>query len=326
MARKQAPLPSEYGPKTTAAEILKGRNLSGKVAIVTGGYSGIGLETARVLAAAGATVVVPARTPDKARAALENIKGCEQAAMDLADPASIDWFAREFLGSGRPLHMLVHSAAIMAPPELERDARGYESQFAINHLGHFQLATLLWPALIRAQGARVVSVSSRGHRRGQVNFDDPNYEKRPYDKWDSYGQSKTANALFALGLDKRGSEHGIRAFSLHPGSILTDIARYLTKAELMAMGVIDETGRVQTERPAGSKTVEQGAATSIWCATSPELEGLGGLYCEDCNVAEAVPGDDDYHGPGVRPWAMDDAMAERLWKLSERMTGAMCAA
>lgn len=324
MARMQTQLPSDFGPRTTADEIIAGRDLSGKVAIVTGGYSGIGLETSRVLAAAGATVVVPARTPDKAKMALAPFAGIEQAAMDLADPVSIDRFAAEFLASKRPLHMLINSAAIMAPPEVERDARGYESQFAINHLGHFQLAARLWPALADAGGARVVSVSSRGHRRGKVDFEDPHYERRPYDKWDSYGQSKTANALFALGLDERGGSYGIRAFSLHPGSVLTDIARYLSHEELMAMGIVDAEGRVRREGVAGSKTVAQGAATSVWCATSPEIEGLGGLYCEDCNIAEAVSDDVTYLGPGVRPWAMDQDLADRLWELSERMTGAAC--
>ncbi len=322
MTTAQRPLPSGFTEYTTAEEALTGRSLSGTVAIVTGGYSGIGTETTRVLAQAGATVVVPARSMDKARANLAGIPRVELAEMDLLDPASIERFAADFCASGRPLHMLVNSAGIMACP-LSRDARGYETQFAANHLGHFQLAARLWPALVRAQGARVVAVSSRGHRFSGVNFDDPNFQRRAYDKWQAYGQSKTANALFALGLDRRGEPWGVRAFSLHPGGIMTDLARHLTEEDFKAFGITRQPNgemRYGGEQLHRFKTVPEGAATSIWCATSAQLDGKGGVYCEDCDIAAAVEGTDLAIG-GVASWAHDPAQADRLWTLSETLTG-----
>ncbi|WP_274648456.1 oxidoreductase [Paenibacillus humicola] len=314
----QAPIPSGFGHNTTAAEALGGRNLKGKTAIVTGGYSGIGLETVRVLAEAGATVVVPARTLEKARASLAGIPRVELQELDLINPASIDAFAQRFLDSGRPLNILVNSAGIMVPP-LTRDARGYESQFATNHLGHFQLAARLWPALKQAGGARVVSVSSSALRLGGVNFDDPNFERREYDRWIAYAQSKSANALFAVELDKRGYTSGVRAFSLHPGIIDTDLSRHLSDDEMLAIYARDKQGRRVENR--NLKTIEQGAATSIWCATSPQLDGKGGVYCEDVDIAKVVPADTPTEQPGVVAWAIDPVKAERLWRLSEDMTG-----
>ncbi|NOU82312.1 SDR family NAD(P)-dependent oxidoreductase [Paenibacillus sp. LMG 31459] len=316
----QHPIPSGFGPDTTAEQVIQGHNLSGKIAIVTGGYSGLGLETTRVLAAAGATVIVPVRTPEKARLALAGIPGVQLEALDLLDPASVDAFAQRFLDSGRPLDILIHSAGIMASP-LARDSRGYEAQFATNHLGHFQLAARLWPALVKSGGARVVSVSSRGHRIAGIDFADVNFERRAYEKWTAYGQSKTANVLFALELDKRGQEHGVRAFSLHPGSILTDLARHLSEDELRGMGALDEAGNpIPAERTGHMKTVQQGAATSVWCAVSPQLEGKGGVYCEDADIAPVAESGDS-HQPGVQDWAIDPGNALRLWELSEAMTG-----
>lgn len=314
MTTMQAPIPSGLGAETTAREALGGRRLDGEIAIVTGGYAGIGLETTRVLAGAGATVIVPARSLEKARAALAGVGRVELEAVDLADPSSIDAFAARFLATARPINMLINNAGIMATP-LVRDARGFESQLATNHLGHFRLTLRLWPALVRARGARVLSLSSRGHARAGVDFDDPHFERRPYDKWIAYGQSKTANALFAVGLDARGERYGVRAFSLHPGAILaTDLGRSLSREEGEA--VVANARRV----PGGFKTVAEGAATTIWCATSPQLEGKGGVYCEDCDIALAVPA--DHPQPrGVRPWATSAADAERLWTLSEGWTG-----
>jgi NAD(P)-dependent dehydrogenase (short-subunit alcohol dehydrogenase family) len=284
------------------------------IAIVTGGHAGVGLETTRALAGAGATVIVPARTPDKASAALTGTPRVEIERLDLADPPSIDAFAARFVASGRPLHILINNAGIMAAP-LVRDARGFESQLATNHLGHFQLTARLWPALRRAGGARVVALSSRGHARGAVDFADPQFERRPYDKWLAYGQSKTANALFAVGLDARGAAHGIRAFSVHPGAIATELVRWMSPDEQRA--VLEAASK----QPAGLKTVEQGAATTVWCATSPALDGMGGVYCEDVNIAEPVAA--DHPEPrGVRPWARDPELAEQLWARSEQWTGA----
>jgi len=217
------------------------------------------------------------------------------------------------------LHILVNNAGTMANP-LIRDVRGYESQFSTNHLGHFQLTARLWPALLRAKGARVVSLSSVGHRRAAVAFEDPNFEHREYDRWVAYGQSKTANALFAVALDAVGQRDAIRAFSLHPGGVVTDLIRYMTTEEVRAYGVLDEHGRPIIDPARNMKTPEQGAATSLWCATSRQLEGLGGVYCEDCDIAIPVP-EDSTELRGVRPWATDREFADQLWHLSEKLTG-----
>jgi NAD(P)-dependent dehydrogenase (short-subunit alcohol dehydrogenase family) len=328
---EQKPLHTGFGAETTAAEVIRGVSLEGRVAIVTGGYSGIGVETTRALRSAGARVIVPARNLDKAATALRGIDSVEIEPMDLMDPASIDAFADGFLATGQPLHILVNSAGIMATP-LTRDARGYESQFATNHLGHFQLVSRLWPALLEANGARVVSVSSWGHRLSPVVFDDPNFERRPYDRWSAYGQSKTANVLFALGVDERGKADGVRAFSLHPGGIVdTGLGKHLSTDELRAAGVIDEHGKPIRDPARNLKTVEQGAATSVWCAAMPQLEGLGGVYCENCDIAPLVSTEDqaNRNNPairrtnsfslGVMPYAVDPEAAERLWSLSEQL-------
>jgi NAD(P)-dependent dehydrogenase (short-subunit alcohol dehydrogenase family) len=310
MTTKQAPLPSGFDSTSTASEVLGNRRLDGVLVIVTGGYAGVGLETTRVLAGAGATVIVPARRPDKARAALAGLERVELEALDLADPKSVDAFAARFLASKRALPILINNAGIMAAP-LTRDARGFESQLATNHIGHFQLTLRLWPALVQAQGARVVALTSTGHRRSAFDFEDPHFERRAYDKWLAYGQSKTANALFALALDRRGEAHGVRAFSVHPGAIVTDLMRHMPEEEQRA--TIDRFQRTM-------KTVEQGAATSIWCATSPQLAGMGGVYCENADIAREAAAESS-EVSGVRPWAMDPQAAEKLWALSEGWTG-----
>ncbi|MDB5819618.1 MAG: oxidoreductase [Rhizobacter sp.] len=319
MSSLQHPISSGFGRTTTAEEALGGRDLNGRCAVVTGGYAGIGLETVRVLVRAGASVVVPARNVDKARAALRDFDRIEVGSLDLANPASIDAFARGFMADDRPLDLLVANAAIMATP-LAHDARGYESQFATNHLGHFQLAARLWPALRRAGQARVVSLSSGAHRFAGIDFEDPNFHSRAYDKWKAYGQSKTACALFALGLDRRAAAHGVRAFSVPPGSIPTELTRHVSLADMQAMGFRDEHGEIAPHILALYKTVPQGAATTVWCATSPQLEGHGGLYCEDCDIARVEPLDPPGF-TGVVPWACDPEAADRLWSLSERLTG-----
>ncbi|MFF4258295.1 oxidoreductase [Streptomyces sp. NPDC001663] len=326
MTTAQHPLPSGFGAASTAEEVIKGVDLTGKVAIVTGGYSGIGLETARVLHAAGAEVVVPARDLQRAQEALEDMPGAEVEYLDLLDPASIDAFAEKFLASGRPLHILVNSAGIMATP-LTRDARGYEVQFATNHLGHFQLVARLWPALVAARGARVVAVSSRGIRFGGVDFDDLHFEHRPYEPFTAYGQSKTANALFAVELDRRGRTQGVQAFSVHPGIIIdTGLIKHVDPEIIRASGTVDEAGRPIRDPERQWKTVQQGAATSVWCATSPQLAGVGGVYCENCDVSPLVTPETEsawYAGeetPGVLPHAVDPEAAARLWEVSERLT------
>ncbi|WP_052850180.1 oxidoreductase [Streptomyces avicenniae] len=321
----QRPLGSGLGPSTTADEAVAGVDLTGRTALVTGGASGLGVETVRALRAAGADVVVPARDPARAAGALDGIDGVDVRPMDLADPASVDAFADTFLAEGRPLHMLVNSAGIMAVP-LGRDAAGHEAHFATNHLGHFRLTLRLWPALLGAGGARVVSVSSWGHRRADIDWDDVDFTARPYEPLDAYGQSKTANVLFAVELDRRGRDEGIRGFAVHPGSIITPLGRHTDPANLRRMGVIDENGDPVIDPSRNMKTPEQGAATAVWCAASPQLDGLGGVYCENCDVAPLVPeGAEQAQGPGpafgVMPYAVDPAAARRLWGLSERLTG-----
>lgn len=316
MPTAQAPIASPFGYRSTAREVVAGIDLSGKAALVTGGYSGLGTETVRALAGAGARVIVGARRPDKAAEDLAGIQGAvEIAALDLSDPASIDGFAAAVAARTDRLAIVIDNAAIMANP-LTRDARGYESQFATNHLGHFQLIARLWPLLVAARGARVVSVSSIGHRICPPDLADPNFTHRPYDKWQAYGQAKSANALFALQLDKLGAPHGVRAFAVHPGGIATPLQRHLTQEEQIAMGWIDAAGNVDPR----FKSTEEGAATSVWCATSPLLEGVGGVYCEDCNIA-AMAGPDTPPFAGVRPHIRDAALAAGLWDLSEAMTG-----
>ncbi len=314
----QAPINSPFGAASTAREVVKGIDLSGRVAIVTGGHSGIGLETTRALAEAGATIIVTARNPDKAHATVGGLRNVEIDVLDLIDPASIDAFAERFLQSHRALDLLINNAGFISY-ELERDARGYEAQFATNHLGHFQLTGRLWPAL--AKGARVVTVSSMGHQAGQVNFEDINFDSRPYDAYSAYGQSKSANALFALWLDRLGRPAGIRSFSLHPGGMITSgFSKGMSEADKKATGFLDAEGKPVIDPENNMKTLEQGAATSVWCGTSSLLDGKGGVYCENSNIARAVPADSQ-EPLGVRPWAMNLDLAERLWQVSEKLTG-----
>ncbi len=313
----QSPIASPFGLRSTAAEVITGIDLSGKTAMVTGGYSGLGLETVRALAGAGAQVFVGARRPEVAAQDLAGIAGnIVILKLDLSDPASIDAFATELSAHTPRIDILINNAAIMACP-LARDARGYESQFATNHLGHFQMTARIWPLISAAgAGARIVVLSSIGHARSAVDLGDPHFEHRDYDKWSAYGQAKSANSLFAIHLDELAKAHGIRAFAVHPGGIATPLQRHLTMEEQIAMGWIDAQGNVD----ARFKSTEQGASTSIWCAVSPMLEGEGGVYCEDCNIAKLW--EEGMHPyTGVRPHAIDRAAAKALWEASEAMTG-----
>ncbi|MFI6692487.1 SDR family NAD(P)-dependent oxidoreductase [Streptomyces sp. NPDC050433] len=317
MTTPQHKIGSGFGATSTAEEVLRGVDLDGKLAVVTGGYSGLGLETTRALVGAGAHVVVPARRPAVAEEAVAGIAGAtgrvEVDELDLGDLDSVRAFAERFLASGRGIDMMIGNAGIMACPET-RVGPGWEAQFATNHLGHYALVNRLWPA-IEPGGARVISVSSAGHRQSPIRWDDVSFE-RGYDKWQAYGQAKTANVLFAVHLDALGKDAGVRAFSLHPGGILTPLQRHLPKEEMVAFGWIDEEGNVLNT---SFKTPEQGAATQVWAATSPQLAGAGGVYCEDCDIAE--PADEaDFKG-GVRAYATDPEQAARLWKLSAELTG-----
>ena len=278
MTTKQTPIRSGLGPQTTAREVIGNRRLDGLIAIVTGGYAGVGLETTRTLAGAGATVIVPARSLDKARKALTGMDRVEIESLDLIDPKSIDDFSARFLATGRPVHFLINNAGIMATPFV-RDARGFESQLATNHLGHFQLTARLWPALLKANGARVVALSSRGHARAGIDFDDPNFERRPYDKWIAYGQSKTATALFAVALDTRGEAHGVRAFAVHPGAVITELMRSMSEEEVTAavarardVGAFKNTEQ-ERRRASGAQRARSStgwAASTARTATSPK--------------------------------------------------------
>lgn len=317
MSTQQHSISSGFDKDTTAEQVLEGTDLTGKLFVVTGGYSGVGLATTQALCAAGATVLVPARRPERAREVLAGLARVEVASLDLGDLASVRSFADAFLASGRPVHALINNAAVMANPET-RVGPGWESQFATNHLGHYALTNLLWPALTaagRTGGARVVSLSSIGHTFGAMNWDDLQWTSG-YEKWRAYGQAKTANVLFAVHLDAIGAPAGVRAFAVHPGGIRTPLQRHLADEEFVAMGWVDEQGNDLYPW----KTPEQGAATSVWAATSPQLDGLGGVYCEDVDVAEVRDPDAGGHG-GVGPHAIDPEEAARLWAVSAELTG-----
>ena len=318
MTTPQSPIGSGFGARSTAAEVISGIDLTGKLAIVTGGYSGLGLETVRALSGAGATVVVPARRPEQARTVLEaaGLNSVEVGELDLADLESVGNFANRFLESGRSIDILIDNAAIMASPEA-RVGDGWESQFATNHLGHYVLANRLWPALVADGGARVIALSSTGHKASDIRWDDPQFTTG-YDKWKAYGQAKTADSLFAVQLDALGEPFGVRAFAVHPGGIMTELQRHLPKEEMIAAGWIDQDG-TPVDR---FKTPEQGAATSVWAATSPLLAGKGGVYCEDCDIAAITdPDSPEARVRGVNPYAVDPDSAARLWALSAALTG-----
>jgi len=310
MIEQQHPLGTGFGARTTAADVIDGVDLTGKRAIITGGHSGLGLETTRVLAAAGAEVIVAARDTNVATSALRDVAPVTVARLDLSDLSSISAFADRMLANGRHIDLLINNAGIMACPEM-RVGPGWEAQFATNHVGHFALTHRLWPIL--CGGSRVICVSSSGHHASPMRWDDIQFE-RGYDKWLAYGQSKTANALFALQVDHLGRKEGIRAFSLHPGKIFTPLQRHLAQEEMVAAGWLDASGA-----PADPtfKTPGQGAATTVWAATSAQLDGLGGLYCEDCDVAPVAH---EATFVGVRPYAVDPDEAERLWTLSCALT------
>ena len=301
----------------TALGVVAGRDLHGLTALVTGATSGLGTETARALAAAGAQVILAGRDQARGERAAAELSATTKGSaafdlLDLADLGSVRAFAARH--AGPPLHVLVCYAGIMAVP-LRRTADGFESQLGVNHLGHFALAAALLPALRAAGAARVVSLSSRGHRRGDVVFDDPNYRHRPYDPWQAYGQSKTATALFAVGLTRRHAGDGVTANAVMPGAIRTGLQGHLPGADLVQLGwTRQEDGTLAA--PASWLSPEQGAATSVWAATAPELAGKGGLYLENCRVAEpwttdAVPPYGHY-----LPYAVDPERADRLWDLS----------
>ena len=319
----QVPTNSGFHAKSTGEEVLEGINLSGKTAIVTGGYSGIGLETVRGLANKGATVIVPVRSPEKAKNTLSDLDGdIKTAPLDLADLASVRNFASEMVASLAQLDLLINNAGIMACPEA-RVGPGWESQFGVNHMGHFALTKGLMPLFEKAQAPRVVALSSAAHNISDILWDDVNYEQTPYDKWQAYGQAKTANALFANGLSRRLKSSGGHAFSVHPGGIFTPLQRHLPKEEMIALGWLGEDGEPSEMAKQGFKTTEQGCSTTLWCATSPALEGKPGVYCADCEVAQiGDPEDPSSRFMRVSSYACSDESAERLWEMSEEFLAA----
>jgi NAD(P)-dependent dehydrogenase (short-subunit alcohol dehydrogenase family) len=305
---------TRYGHDTTAAEVARDINLTGRRVIVTGGASGIGIETARALAGTGADVTLAVRDIAAGeRTAGEIVEttgdsGVHVAHLDLADRASIAGFVAAWTG---PLHVLVNNAGVMASPET-RTAEGWELQFATNHLGHFALALGLREALAADGAGRIVAVSSAAHRRSPVVFEDIHFERRAYDPWLAYGQSKTANVLFAVEAARRWADDGITANALMPGGIVTNLQRYMDPAVVAGWSRGEGTGGMVL------KTLEQGAATSVLLATSPELAGVSGRYFEDCNEAPVVANDSDA-STGVRAYAVDSAAAKRLWEVSLEM-------
>jgi len=317
-AADQRPLGSGFPAKSEPDDIMAGIDLGGKTAIVTGGYSGIGVETVRALAKAGARVIVPVRNREKAEANLAALTGdVSMADMDLADLPSIRAFCARMNTELDRIDLLINNAGVMACP-LARVGPGWESQFGTNHMGHFAMTTGLMRLLEAGQDTRVVSLSSIAHKRSGMLWDDIHFEKTPYEKWTAYGQAKTANALFALGLNTRLAASGGRAFAVHPGGIFTPLQRHLSTEEQIELGWLGPDGKVNELARAVFKTPAQGCTTSLWAATSPLLADKGGLYCEDCDVA-ALATDESPRHLHVAPWAVDEESAERLWSVSEEL-------
>lgn len=317
---EQIPVNSEFQAKSTGQEVLANVNLEGKVVIVTGGYSGIGLETTRALAAKGVKVIVSGRSPQKAKDNLAGVEGdIHIEEMDLADLKSVANFTNKMLNELDKLDLLINNAGVMASPE-RRVGPNWEYQFGINHMGHFALTTTLMPLLTKTPDVRVVALSSTAHKMSDILWDDIQFSNNNYDKWAAYGQSKTANALFANALSRRLKETGGLAFSVHPGGIFTPLQRDLPKEEMIALGWLGEDGEPSELAKQGFKTPEQGCSTTLWAATSELLKGKAGVYCEDCNIASPT----DLSSPmaryfGVNAHACDDESAEKLWKISEEL-------
>ena len=320
ISEKQKPTDSGFGAKTEPSEIMEGINLEEKTVVITGGYSGIGLETSRALVNAGANVIAPARRKDIASKELDGIIDKDNIVeMNLADPNSVQQFVDDFTSSAESLDILINNAGVMACPEM-RTSQGWELQFAVNQIGHFVLTKGLLPLMQKADGARLVALSSTGHKISGIRWDDIHFKSSDYDKWAAYGQSKTAGSLLAVEVDKRMKDSGIRAFGVHPGGIMTPLQRHLETEEMVALGWMNEDGE-PTERVAKMfKSPSQGASTSLWAATCPLLDEIGGVYCEDCDVAKRQDDSDkNARFIGVADWAVDSEEASRLWDETEKM-------
>ena len=315
ISEQQKPVDSGFGAKSEPTEVLKDIDLEGKVAMVTGGYSGIGLETTRALKEAGARVIVPARRKDVAKSALSGIVESEDILnLDLADPSSAQSFVNEFVDSGMSLDILINNAAVMACPQMPTK-EGWDLQFAVNHIGHFIITKGLLRAM-SSSGSRIVTLSSTGHKLSGIQWEDVHFEES-YDKWKAYGQSKTAASLLAIEISERMKDEGIKTYSVHPGGIFTPLQRHLEKEEMIALGWLGEDGELSEMAAANFKSPTQGASTSLWCATSPMLEEVSGVYCENCDVAVRQEDGPMARYIGVADWAVDTDEAAKLWDLTE---------
>lgn len=330
MTNKQHPVGSGFTAASMIDDVIAGIDLTGRNVIVTAGHVGLGLEVTRALAEAGASVVVASRNPETAASATAGIDGVRAGQLNLTDPASIDRFAAGYLGSGRKLHLPINNAGIMGC-DLVRDARGYEAHFSTNHLGHFQLTKLLLPALRAAGGARVVQVSSWSHHLSDIRWNDAHFHSE-YDWMTAYGQSKTANVLFAVELDRRWADDAIRGYAVHPGTIAsTNLGSSLPVAAWQAMGAVDGNGQPIIDPASDMKTPKQGASTHVFAATSPLLADIGGVYLANNDVAPLEPDATPITGnkraelkgtsPTVTGYAVDLESAQRLWEFSEKLLG-----
>ena len=318
ISEQQKPLNSGFGAKTEPKDIMRGIDLTGKVAMVTGGYSGIGLETTKTLIESGATVIIPARRVSVAKAELSGIVEDENIIeVDLADPSSVIKFVDRFLDSNFTLDILINNAGIMACPQMPTK-EGWDLQFAVNHIGHFILTKGLMPLMKKADEPRIVTLSSTGHKLSGIQWDDVNF-KNSYDKWQAYGQSKTAASLLAVEINTRMKEQGIKSYSVHPGGIVTPLQRHLENEEMVALGWKKEDGSLSDMAAAAFKSPSQGASTTLWCATSPMLNDISGVYCEDCDVAPRQSEGPEARYVGVADWAVDTDEATKLWELTEQM-------
>jgi NAD(P)-dependent dehydrogenase (short-subunit alcohol dehydrogenase family) len=317
----QKPIISGFDSKSDADKIVKEKDLGGKIAIVTGGYSGIGLETSRALVAIGAKVIIPAKRTEVAVQNLEGIVSKENIVeMDLGNLNSVKKFTEDFKESFGKLDLLINNAGIMACPET-RIGNGWESQFAVNHIGHFLLTKELMDSMAENDNAKFVSLSSSAHSLTGILWDDIHFQNNPYDKWMAYGQSKTASSLIAIEFHRRMFDKGVSGFSVHPGGILTPLQRHLQKEEMVALGWMDMDGSPSEMAKNFFKTTSQGASTTLWCATSSSLNGIGGVFCEDCDIAKRKNEVDEslQRYFGVADWAIDTEEASKLWDVTEKM-------
>ena len=321
VSNNQAPIQSGFNSKSASSDVLKGTNLEGKLAIVTGGYSGIGLETTKGLIAVGADVIIPAKRPDVAS---KNLKGIVPnkniIQMDLANLNSVRKFTESINENFNKLDILINNAGIMACPET-RIGNNWECQFAVNHIGHFLLTKNLMPMMKDVDGARFISLSSSAHALTGILWDDIHFHHQPYDKWMAYGQSKTASSLIAIEFNEKMKNYGVSGFAVHPGGIITPLQRHLPKEEMVALGWMQEDGSPTELVKNFFKTTSQGASTTLWCATNSDLNSFGGVFCEDCEVAKRKNEVDEslQRYFGVADWAVDTDEASKLWDVTEKM-------